>query len=82
VLVIVESGVAGFEVLFAVIFLDLSYDYGVAPSTFSGFLGVKLLDIILSDYSTIYVWFGCVGCVGIGVLLRRISCGLGVCWVR
>jgi len=66
VLVTVESGVAGFEVLFAVVLLDPSYDYDEAPSTFSGFLGVRLLDMILSDYSTIYVWFGCVGCIGIG----------------
>jgi hypothetical protein len=66
VLVTVESGVAGFEVLFAVVLLDLSYDYDEALSTFSGFLGVRLLDMILSDYSTIYVWFGCVGCIGIG----------------
>lgn len=52
-LVTVESGVAGFEVLFAVVLLDLSYDYDEALSTFSGFLGVRLLDMILSDYSTI-----------------------------
>jgi len=50
VLVTVESGVAGFEVLFAVVLLDPSYDYDEAPSTFSGFLGVRLLDMILARW--------------------------------